>query len=245
MATPDEVPLTGGRLTAGVVRIGDTVRRPCSPASPFVAALLTHFEQQGFTGAPRFRGVDQAGRDVLTYMEGLVPARFQRWTDEQVAAAGRLLRSLHDATRGSALAGGQPVVVHGDAGPNNAVFRHGQPVAFIDYDTAAPGLEITDVAYAGWTWVISSRPGAWSPGAQAAQLRVLTDAYGIGPWAPTVVVEAILERQRENARWWRAKLSRPGPHPATPQQILERAQWSEREHAFTLAHQHAFESALG
>lgn len=33
------VPLTGGRMTRGVVRVGDTVRRPASAASLFVAAL--------------------------------------------------------------------------------------------------------------------------------------------------------------------------------------------------------------
>ncbi|MCX4632928.1 hypothetical protein [Streptomyces sp. NBC_01443] len=34
------VPLTGGRITHGVVCIGDTVRIPASAASPFVASLL-------------------------------------------------------------------------------------------------------------------------------------------------------------------------------------------------------------
>jgi hypothetical protein len=37
-----EVPLGGGRLTAGVVKVGDTVRRPVSLASPFTAMLLSH-----------------------------------------------------------------------------------------------------------------------------------------------------------------------------------------------------------
>jgi hypothetical protein len=32
---PDAIPLTGGRLTAGVVRVGDTVRRPTQPSSAF------------------------------------------------------------------------------------------------------------------------------------------------------------------------------------------------------------------
>lgn len=135
------------------------------------------------------------------------------------------------------------MVVHGDPGPNNTVFRNERPVAF-HYDTAALGLEITDVAYVGWTWVVSSEQEAWEASAQASQLRVLTDAYGAGQWGPAAMVEAILERQRENARWWRAKLGTPGPHPATPRQILERAQWSERERDFTLAHREVFESAL-
>ncbi|MFF1916255.1 hypothetical protein ACFVYE_32640 [Streptomyces sp. NPDC058239] len=37
-----EIPLTGGRITKGVVRVGDTVRRPVGPHSPFVHRLLRH-----------------------------------------------------------------------------------------------------------------------------------------------------------------------------------------------------------
>ena len=143
-----EVPLRGGRVTPGVVRVGNTVRRPVTEASPFVARLLGHLERRGFAGAPRHLGLDAAGRDTFSYLPGQVPARFRRWTDAQVAAAGVLLRSLHDATRGCAPAGASPVVCHHDPGPNNAVFRDGLPYAFIDFDTAAPGDPLEDVGYA-------------------------------------------------------------------------------------------------
>jgi len=33
---PDEVPLEGGNMTGGVVRVGDTVRRPAGPWTPAV-----------------------------------------------------------------------------------------------------------------------------------------------------------------------------------------------------------------
>src|SRR5205814_8046090 len=53
--TPDEaeILLTGGISTPGVVRIGDTVRRPPKPDADRVQALLTHFASRGFEGAPR------------------------------------------------------------------------------------------------------------------------------------------------------------------------------------------------
>jgi aminoglycoside phosphotransferase (APT) family kinase protein len=44
------------------------------------------------------------------------------------------------------------------AGPNNAVFVAGRPVAWIDFDFAAPGDPIEDVAYLAWSWCISGRP---------------------------------------------------------------------------------------
>src|SRR4051794_34176666 len=39
-----EVPLTGGRITQGVVRIGDEVRRPTGPCSDFAHAVLRALE---------------------------------------------------------------------------------------------------------------------------------------------------------------------------------------------------------
>jgi hypothetical protein len=47
-------------MTRGVVRVGDTVRRPATPASTYVAALLDLLEQRGFAGAPRYLGRDEA-----------------------------------------------------------------------------------------------------------------------------------------------------------------------------------------
>ncbi|TKA09590.1 hypothetical protein FCI23_21890 [Actinacidiphila oryziradicis] len=71
-------------------------------------------------------------------------------SDEQVIAAGSLLRALHDATSGSDLVGRFPVVCHHDPGPNNTIFRNGTPAAFIDFDTAAPGSPLEDLAYMAW-----------------------------------------------------------------------------------------------
>jgi hypothetical protein len=50
----DEQKLAGGAQTAGVVRVGATVRRPLHARSAYVHELLGHLERVGFTGAPRF-----------------------------------------------------------------------------------------------------------------------------------------------------------------------------------------------
>jgi len=57
-----ETPLLGGRKTDGVVRIGDTVRRPVSARSSRVHDLLSYLERENFDGAPRFLGIDEQGR---------------------------------------------------------------------------------------------------------------------------------------------------------------------------------------
>src|SRR3954451_8300444 len=57
-----------------VVRVGDTVRRTMYPWSASVHLLLQHLESVGFGGAPRFLGIDDKGREVLSYVEGICGA---------------------------------------------------------------------------------------------------------------------------------------------------------------------------
>jgi len=92
--------LTGGTANRGnVVRIGDTVRRPLRETSPAAHALLGHLERAGFPGAPRFLGIDEEGREVLSYIEGVAPTPpYPPWalTDRALVEVARLLRDFHD-----------------------------------------------------------------------------------------------------------------------------------------------------
>jgi hypothetical protein len=63
----------GSQVIAGVVRVGDTVRRAAGPWTPAVHALLRHLRDAGFSGAPLPLGVDGDGREVLTFVPGAVP----------------------------------------------------------------------------------------------------------------------------------------------------------------------------
>lgn len=148
-----EVPLTGGRSTPGVVRVGNTVRRPIRERAALVHELLRHLERREFSGAPRFLGIDSVGREVLSYLPGSVPPELGHFSDAQLTAAARLLLQFHDATLDCALREGYEVVCHGDASPCNCVFVDGIPVAFIDFDDAHPGSRLEDVGYAAWLWM--------------------------------------------------------------------------------------------
>ncbi|MFE9654291.1 phosphotransferase family protein [Micromonospora sp. NPDC006431] len=237
-----EQPLAGGRLTAGVVRVGDTVRRPASPASPFVARLLAHLAKAGFDGCPQHLGWDQHGRDRLSFVPGHVPPRWQHFVDDQVKQAATLLRQLHDATRDLASSLGGEVVCHHDPGPNNTVFRDGQPVAFIDFDFAAPGQPLEDVGYMAWAWCISSRPDRGPAIGQARQVRTLADAYGLCPTDRGRLPAAICGRLRRNEAFWRDILEDGASNPrARSAEVLA---WTQRELAYFEANQETFAAAL-
>lgn len=129
------------------------MRRPLTRHAAFIHAFLNHLEACGFDGAPRFMGIDDAGRETLSFISGSVPPELGAFSDSQLAAGARLLRQLHDATLDSPLRDGHEVVCHGDPSPCNCVFVDGTPAAFIDFDAAHPGTRFEDLGYASWLWI--------------------------------------------------------------------------------------------
>jgi hypothetical protein len=206
-AQADDVPLSGGRMTSGIVRRGDRLRRPIGPWSPAVHEYLRHLESVGFEGSPRVLGVE-GDTEVLTFLDGDVAVDPQ-WepghgtrlppyarTDLALRGAAELVRKLHVAA-----AGFQPamtsyrfhphpprageIVSHGDLGPWNTVYRDGIPVAFIDWDSAQPVDPLLDLAAAAWTFVPLVPAGQLSEAGfdplpdLPGRLRMFLDAYGL------------------------------------------------------------------
>lgn len=227
----DGVPLAGGRMTSGIVRHGDRVRRPAGPWTPAVHEYLCYLAAAGFAGSPRVLDAGD-GWEELTYLEGEVavdpgwqPGRGHRLppyarTDEALAAAGTLMRALHEAaagfvpTRTGYRFHPHPprpgeVVSHGDLGPWNTVYRDGLPVAFIDWDSAEPVEPVADLAAAAWAFLPLARPGQL---AQAgfdplpdlpARLRLFVDAYGLADRAS--IIPALLRdplTTAERVKYW-------------------------------------------
>src|SRR3954447_3544617 len=96
-----EILLLGGTANRGqVVRVGDTVRRPQRATSPATHALLRHLADVGFDGAPRFLGVDEQAREVLSYVPGpAITPPYPAWalTDDALVSGAPLLRDYHRA----------------------------------------------------------------------------------------------------------------------------------------------------
>jgi len=175
-----EIPLIGGRTTTGVVRIGNTVRRPIKGHAPFAHELLRHLHMRGCTAAPEFLGVDAAGREILSYVPGFVPPELGHFSDAQLNAAARLLRQLHDATLDCALRDQHEVVCHGDPSPCNCVFVDGVPTVFIDFDAAHPGTRLEDLGYAAWLWIDIGNDDL-PAGAQGQRVASFFKSYGLSP----------------------------------------------------------------
>jgi hypothetical protein len=183
-----EMPLDGGRSTPDVVRVGETVRRPMNANSGYVHGLLLHLEHCGFTGAPRYLGVDRQGREILTYIHGFAPPHngFEL-TEAAVRAGARLVRDVHDLTEATVFAAGSEVACHRNLSRPNFIFRETIPVAIIDWDTTCPGSRVANLGEFLWAFV---HPALYGDGEPAVRmLRAAVDEYGYqGPG----LVEAML-----------------------------------------------------
>lgn len=221
--TEPEIPLSGGSHSK-VVQIGQTVRRKSrsQAVSSTVFDLLRHLEHAGFAGAPRALGFDEQGREILTYIEGEVAAQRRPghpgggdlpdyvWRDDVLVHLGALVRGYHDAAASFPWAGRewllethQPVetICHNEVFPWNTVFRGGVPVAFIDWDTAAPGPRAWELGFIAWHWVpfwhdeLCQAAGLPTGVAgKARRFRLLLDAYGLEP--DIGIVRAGIERMQ-------------------------------------------------
>lgn len=199
-----------------VVRLANTVRRPVHPWTPAVHALLRHLEDVGFPYAPRVLGIDQEGREILTYLGG--QSGPQGWAkvvdDAGLMAFARLLRDYHDA-----VAGFRPpdelrwftgetgpredeVICHGDFGPWNIVWRGERPVGILDWDYARPADRMHDLAYA-LEYVAPFQNDAeclrWlrypEPADRRHRLELLAATYGL---TSTVgLIDAVIDVQRD------------------------------------------------
>lgn len=93
------------------MEVGGQLLRPVGSWSGAVHEYLRHLESAGFTGAPRFLGVE-GDREVLTFIEGSVPVdphwqpgrghRLPAYARSEAAltTAAGLVRRLHEAARG-------------------------------------------------------------------------------------------------------------------------------------------------
>lgn len=234
--------LKGGRWTAYVARDGDTVHRSRGPNADTAAAVLDALEQLRYPFAPRYRGLDREGHDLLSFVPGVTTNHPIERAEESYAAGARMLRTLHDLTTGHELAGAGECIVHGDPGPFNTIFDEtGMPVAFIDWDSAGPGQRLADLAYLGWTWCIQA-VGQVDPVDQARRLAAVRDGYGLD--ADVDFIAAVINSQTQMALVSTQLLNRPGHDDGYYQRQQAAIDWATADREVIRRNRQLFETAL-
>jgi hypothetical protein len=197
--------------------VGDTVRRPVRPFTATVHAYLAHLHTAGFSAAPVPLGLDDQGREVLSWVPGDVP---REPLPPDTAGEGvltelaRLIRRLHDAAHGwvppadaswgvtpgarsrNSTPDGEPLLVsHRDYCPGNVVFRDGLPAALIDFDLAKPTTRVDDLANALYYWAPLLHPMDRAPSFVDLDIphrvALFADAYGMTAAQRRALVPAV------------------------------------------------------
>lgn len=145
-----------------IIQKDDAVHRPTHYWTPAVHGLLEYLNSVGFKSVPQVLGVDEQGREILSFIKGESgPAGWAKITsDEGLARFAKYLRQYHDAVRNykppvdSKWAYGHDqlkpgeIICHGDFGPWNIVWEGDNPVGIIDWDMARPAKPEFDILYA-------------------------------------------------------------------------------------------------
>ncbi|MFC4506986.1 MULTISPECIES: phosphotransferase enzyme family protein [Streptomyces] len=141
------------------------------------------------------------------------------------------------------------VLCHNDICPENVVFRDGRAAALIDFDLAAPGRPLWDVAMTARYWVpmadLASTAPFYPAGLDApARLRVLADGYGLSARERSEL-PAVVEQATEVCRAFvTARVA--GGDPVYVRALAERGGWArwDRMQAWLAAGRDAFTAAL-
>jgi hypothetical protein len=209
----DEI-LPGGVANAGgVVRRGEFVLRPSNPHSKSVHAFLRELRSKGFEGASMPVEIQADGVERLVFIDGDVPVPpFPVWaqTDDALASMAELMRSFHSASCRVPVGPGSwsdeladpmggSMICHNDVCLENVVFRAGRAIGLLDFDFAAPGRPIFDLAaFARMCVPIDDDLSAGRLGFEAVdrplRLRLAADTYGLDADGRHELIEC-LDRQ--------------------------------------------------
>jgi len=195
----EETPLFGGAITE-VVRVGDTVRRSIGPWTPDVHALLRHLEAVGCDLVPRVLGIDERGREILTYLPGVTILPDHRdilEVDETLVRAGEFVARLHAALPRHA---DGTLSLHGDLAPWN-VLVDGDRWFAIDWDSTHRGEPRWEVAYCLQTFCSLWEDRSLAPDEAVRRMRSFAEGYGLTDAELAAAMELVGDRCLEVVRF--------------------------------------------
>jgi Phosphotransferase enzyme family len=192
--------LAGGVANAGqVIRQGEFVLRPSNPHTATIHRFLLALRSTGFQGASLPVGKPSDGRERLRFVDGDVPLPpYPTWvqSDGALESITRLMLTFHKASSQVEIDGGNwsheladpdggLIVCHNDVCLENVVFRGGEAISLLDFDFAAPGRPIYDLAaFARMCVPVDDDRSAerlgWAAADRSARLRLVAATYGLG-----------------------------------------------------------------
>jgi len=189
--------LPGGNV-GGAVLIDGTVRRPTGPWTPAVHDLLNYLAPR-IRHVPKVLGLDEDGREILTYLPGrVVDVDTEILTETQIASVASWTRAFHTAMAGFTHPGpwryfpmpAATLIGHNDIAPYNVCFDGDELVGVFDWDMAGPTTPLLELAFIAWNCV-----PLWSDiGAEAAARRLTAIAASYGGIQPRQILYAVPPR---------------------------------------------------
>ncbi len=171
-----------------------------------------------------------------------------------------LMRRFH---RASALAGlpagtwspeladpaGGSVICHNDVCLENVVFRDGAAVALLDFDFAAPGRPVYDLAQFARLCVpvddeISAARVGWRPADKPARLRLVADAYGLDATARGRLMEIMADSIERGGEFVRRRVEAGDPNFIAMWEAMGGIERFDRRRRWWAARYQDFDAAL-
>lgn len=207
-------------------------------------------------------GIDEDGRERLEFIEGDVPVPpYPDWaqSDTALGATAVLMAGFHDASRAFDPTGltwsaemadpvGGQIVCHNDVCLENVVFQEGVAVGLVDFDFAAPGRPVYDLAQFARMCVpvddeVNAARLGWHPADRPARLRLVADAYGLDAPARTQLVEALAGSIARGGEFVRRRVEAGDPNFVAMWNNMggmerfdrRRRWWAERQERFVSA----------
>lgn len=194
--------LSGGNSSGAVARVGNTVRKPWTSATPSVVDYMAALRGAGID-VPQALGRDENGRAIFEFVPGRLALDADPLTRDELKRVGALVRSIHEASEAyvpqpdaewitAIPTPGSELVCHNDLAPWNLLI--GDRWVFIDWDASAPSTRLWDLAYAAHAFTLSDVDR--DPREAATDLASFANGYGASLDLRAALPTTMVERAR-------------------------------------------------